>query len=327
MAGLTHRRSELRATVIAALALCAVAQAARAQDLNVVLPVAEIEARMRDQQFRIVQWSGSRMPEDRTQRALVIYEDSTSMWLKFAMAPQGGTGAFNNEPRYEAAAYELQKMFLDDAEIVVPPTVLRAFPTDFVRSRIVTAEPTFRSAPGSVLMAVSYWLQSVTPDDFWNRDRARSDTVYARHIGNFNIVTHVIKHMDANTGNYLISSIEHSPRVFAVDNGVAFNSQPSNRGVEWSNLRVERFPRHTIERLRGLTMDVLQERLGVLAEFEVRDGQLVPVPPSANLGTTRGVRQRDGRVQIGLTRFEIQQVERRIRDIVKKADEGKLRVF
>ena len=316
-----------RAWAWAVLASAAVSATAQAQDLNIILPVAEIESRMRAAPFRIAQWSGSRIPTDRTQRALVVFDDSSTMWLKFALAPEGGAGTFNNEPRYEVAAYELQKMFLPEDEYVVPPTLLRVFPLTWLKERNSQAEPTFRDAPGSVLMAVQYWLQNVTPDNYWNRDRARADSVYAYFIGNFNIVTHVIRHQDANVGNYLISSSAERPRVFVVDNGVAFNSAPSNRGFEWRDMRVERVPRGTIERLRKVTRAELDARLGVLAEYEVRERQLVVVAPGANINDGRPVRQRDGRIQIGLTRFEIGQVEDRIRDLVKRADEGKLRVF
>ena len=316
-----------RAWVWAVLASATVSASARAQDLNIILPIAQIEERMRDAPFRIAQWSGSRTPTDRTQRGLVVFEDSSTMWLKFAVAPEGGAGTFNNEPRYEVAAYELQKMFLPEAEYVVPPTVLRVFPLAWLKERNQQAQATFRDASGSVLMAVQYWLQNVTPENFWNRDRARADSLYAFYIGNFNIVTHIIRHQDANVGNYLISQSAERPRVFVVDNGVAFNSLPSNRGFEWRDMRVERVPRSTIERLRTITRADLDARLGVLAEYEVRDRQLVAVPPGANTDDDRAVRRRDGRVQIGLTRFEIGQVEDRIRDLVKKADEGKLRVF
>ena len=39
-----------------------------------------------------------------------------------------GADTFNNVPRYDLAAYELQKLFLDPAEYVVPPTALRMVP-------------------------------------------------------------------------------------------------------------------------------------------------------------------------------------------------------
>ena len=296
---------------------------AAAQDLNVVLPIPQIEARLRAEPFRIVDWRGSRRPEDRTQRATIAFEDSVVLIAKWANAPQNGS-RFNNEPRYEMAAYEIQKLFLDESEYVVPPTVLRAFPIEFVREQMPEVKPTFGSAPGSVVVALQYWLSAVTPKDFWNHVRARSDTLYARHIGNFNIFTVVVRHSDANVGNYLISTAEANPRVFSVDNGIAFGSNESDKGFAWRDVQVERFPRRTIERLRQVTRQQLEETLETLAEFEVQDGRLVPVEPGPPLSRNVGVRREGNRVQFGLTRSEIRQVEQRIHELMRAANERRL---
>jgi hypothetical protein len=161
----------------------------------------------------------------------------------------------------------------------------------------------------------------VTSKDFWDPERARADTVYARHIGNFNILTYLIRHSDANAGNYLISSLPENPRVFSVDNGVAFASEESNRGVQWRDLLVERFPRRTMERLKAITRADLEQRLGVLAEFELRDETLVPVPPGANIGKHRGVRRNSERVQLGLTEAELRQLETRLKEMLWRINE------
>ena len=55
----------------------------------------------------------------------------------------------------------------------------------------------------------------------------------------------------------------------------------------------------------ALTKDELTAKLGVLGQWELRDGHYVPVAPTANMGANRGVRIRDGVVQMGLTREEI----------------------
>jgi len=324
---MTTRRSPLpglRALLFApALAVFLHSPVSAGQDLNVILPVAEIESRLRDRPFQILDWRGSRREDDRTQRAVLAFEDSAVLIAKWAVAPPNGGGRFNNEPRYEVAAYELQKLFLEESEYVVPPTVLRAFPLDFVRAQIAGVKPTFGSVPGSVLVALQYWLFSVTPEGFWDPDRARTDTAYARHIGNFNILTYLIRHSDANAGNYLISSAPENPRVFSVDNGVAFASDESNRGTQWRDLLVERFSRRTMERLKTVTRDGLEQRLGVLAEFELREGTLVPVPAGPNIGRHRGVRRNAERVQLGLTEAEIRQVEVRLRELLWKINDGK----
>ena len=298
-------------------------QVAFAQDLNVILPVSEIESRLQDRPFQVLDWRGSRRPEDRTQRATITFEDSVVLIAKWANAPPNGGDRFNNEPRYEVAAYRVQKLFLDEPDYVVPPTVLRAFPIEFVRAQMPEVKPTFGIARGSVLVALQYWLTSVTTEGFWDPMRARKDTAYARHIGDFNILTYVIRHSDANAGNYLISTSPENPRVFSVDNGVAFASEESNRGAEWRELLVERLPRRTIERLKGITRAQLEALLGVFAEFEIRDGALVAVPPGENLGVHKGVRRAEGRIQLGLTQLEIREVEQRIKRLVGEAGRGR----
>jgi hypothetical protein len=313
------------ALLVAAVAPAATPHAA-AQDLNYLLPIPEIERRMAEAEFRIVDWRGSRAPGDRTSRATMAFDDGSILVAKFAIAPPNGS-AFNNEPRYETAAYELQKLFLDPDDYVVPPTVMRSFPIAYVREQVAAQSPTFREAPGSVLVCMSYWLTGVTPNNFWDRDRARTDSVYARHVGNFNLLTHIIHHKDSNVGNFLISESAERPRVFAVDNGVAFASQLSNRGYMWRDMQVERLPRATIERLAAITREQLTEHLAVLVEFEIHDGQLVQVPPGPNLSSGRGVRRSAQRIQVGLTDNEIRDLERRIQNIVRQANGRRFELF
>ena len=295
-------------------------QAGSAQDLNILLPAGEIEDRLRNRPFEILSWRGSRREEDRTQRVTLAFEDSVVLIAKWANAPAGG-GMFNNEPRYEVAAFEVQKLFLDESEYVVPPTVLRAFPIEYVRRQMPEANPTFGTAPGSILVALQYWLTGVTQEGFWDKQRARTDTAYARHIGNFNILTYIIRQSDANQGNFLISTSSENPRVFSVDNGVSFASEESNRGAHWRELLVERLPRRTVERLKTITLEQLEQALTVLGEFEIRDGIMVPVAAGVNLGDHRGVRRGEGRIQLGLTQREIRDTEQRIRRLVRMADD------
>ncbi|MBR9989097.1 MAG: hypothetical protein KFH98_05030 [Gemmatimonadetes bacterium] len=299
---------------------------AHAQDGNVVLPVREIESRLQEQPFRILDWRGSRKPEDRTQRAALAYEDSLILLAKWANAPTNAS-VYNNEPRYEVAAYLIQRLFLDEPDYVVPPTVVRSVPLSMMAEQMRDARPTFREAPASVLVTLQYWLWGVTDRDFWDDRRARTDSVYARHIGNFNALTVVIRHSDANRGNYLISEDSTNPRVFAVDNGVSFASADSDRGYEWRELRVQRLPRRTVERLETVTRQQLDDLLGVIAEFEVRDGELIAVPPGPNLSPNRGVRRTAERIQLGLTSREIRAIELRIRDLLRQANGHRIELF
>lgn len=327
-AGPSASRSARSAAFVATLSCAGLfpAAPAAAQDFNFVLAPDRLEHLLGQEQFEIIDWRGSRAPGDRTQRVALKFADHPVVLAKWATAPRNG-GSFNNEPRFELAAYRLQKLFLDEASRVVPPTVIRSFDLDFVRAQIPEAAPTFREAPGSVLVALQYWLSAVSPENFWDEDRARTDTLYARHIGNMNIVTHLINHSDANVGNFLISLSPTNPRVFSVDNGVSFSSLPSDRGTHWRRIRVPRLPRATIDRLRALSPDQLVATLGVLAEFEIRAGRMVPVPPTVNLDPRRGVRTRDDRIQIGLTSSEIDDVADRLRSLLEQADRGRIVLF
>ena len=58
--------------------------------------------------------------------------------------------------------------------------------------------------------------------DVYDEQRFSTDPVYARHIGQLNILTYLIEHGDSNVGNFLISRAEQGQRVFSIDNGVAF---------------------------------------------------------------------------------------------------------
>ena len=157
-----------------------------------------------------------------------------------------------------------------------------------------------------VLCVVQYWLQNVTnPPDILDMNKFDTDAVYARHIGQLNVFTFLIEHRDSNQGNFLISKAEQGPRVFSIDHGVAFASLDSDRGTAWLELRVDRLPKDTIERVRRLTKDELTAKLGVLGQWELRDGHYVPVEPTANMGANRGVRIRDGIVQMGHARGDL----------------------
>jgi len=297
-----------------------------AQDLHIALPVDSIEFLLSSAPFELPDdLTGTRFQGDRTMRVDLQFDDQTSILTKWAPAPQGGE-AFNNVPRYEVGAYVLQRLYLPDSEIVVPPTVMRAVPLEWYRTLTRSVDPTFRSAR-SVVVVLQSFVNFVTDEGVWDEDRFDSDPAYARNWANANLFTYLIRHSDSNTGNLLISSMGSNPRIFAVDNGVAFNSIDSDRGTRWRSLLVGRFPASTIQRLRAVTEEQLHEALGVLAQWEVRDDQLVPVPPTANIDARRGVRERDGQIQIGLTRDEINDTWYRLEVFLSSVDSGRYATF
>jgi hypothetical protein len=261
---------------------------------------------------------------DRSARVTLAGEDGESdMDVHWKPVAPPGRG-FNNEPRYELAAYRLQKLFLDECEYVVPPVVLRSLAVEeYHKLRGYTLPATIRGT-NSVLFMLSYWLQNVTNRDPWDPARFDADPRYARHWGNLNILTHLIDHKDANIGNLLVSRHADDPRVFAVDNDVAFSSEESDVGDTWRRLQVDRLPKRTLERLREISRQDLDRELGVVAELEVVDGLLIPVQPGANLSPRNAVRRAGDRIQFGLTRTEIGAVLRRVDRLLLQADRGRI---
>lgn len=311
--------------VLPFLAVLALVSGTRAQDINIVYPIGLIEKRIAKDSFSIADVRGSRGQGDRTSRATLVFSGDTVMKVKFASSAPNGE-AFNNSPRHEVAAYEIQKLFLDEPDFAVPPTILRVFDLDWYKTIKPDVSATFRNT-SSVLAVVQYWLDAVTPEGVFDLKRFDRDTAYARHLGNLNLLTHLIRHNDANAGNILVSTSPENPRMFAVDNGLSFDTQESNRGTEWRELRVPRVPRYTVERLKKLTRADLDNALGVLAEFEIRDGKLIPVERGANMDAGRGVRRKENRVQFGLSRLELNGVWRRLESLQKRAENGNLKTF
>ncbi len=311
--------------VLSAIAL--VTATLPAQDSNINIRADSVETLFRTRDFQILDFMDTRFEGDRTQRVLLRFDDDTKAFAKWAMAPPGGVGVFNNRPRYECAAYEFQKLFLDEPEYVVPPTVARSVSVEAYRALQPAAKATFGNAE-SVLVVLQYWLWNVTADNVWDESRFEADTLYARHFANLNLFTHLIRHGDANKGNVLISSIDSNPRVFAGDNGIAFGRrEESDRGTRWRNLRVKRLPHSTVGRLRALTREELDRRLLVVAQFRRADNQLIAVTPTEPIHPDGGVRRNDEVVQLGLTKHEIGQIWGRIRKVLEKVDDGKVTLF
>jgi len=311
---MTCRNSGLRlalATLVGACLTLAMSAFAATPPDSIGFPVPYIESRLAGPLVVLeAEQARPKIDGDRSARVVLAGPDGepplTVKWKPVGRKAEG----FNNEPRYELASYALQKMFLDECEYVVPPVALRTMSLDEYRRVRADGEATLRGT-SSVLFLLSYWLNDVTNAGAWDPDRFASDPRYARHWGNLNVLTHLIEHKDANLGNLLISRNPEDPRVFAVDNDVAFGSDSSDRGDQWKNIQVDRLPAATIARLEAITPADLDRVLGVLAEFRIEDGLLVPVPPGENMNHRRGVRTAEERVQFGLTSAEINNIKRR----------------
>lgn len=321
-----------RAAGVAGAVLAIVAAGAAelsAQDPNIHRPPARIESLLLQGEFEVVSRRAIRTGRGGTDLVLLDFEDEPRLPAKWARAPDGGE-EWNNAPRYEIATYQLQKLFLDPGEYVVPPTVCRCFTPERYAELTDRGKPPDATFPGTscVLTVLQYWLRNVTSGGVWDPRRMRRDTAYARHLSNLDVLTYLVDHKDANTGNFLVSTVPESPRVFVVDNGITFDSRKSPRGYEWRWLRVDRIPRKTAERLRGLTRQELRNRLSVLAQLERGEGGgYVPVEPSEPVDLRRGLRVATGVIQLGLDSDEIDDLHLRLRRLVERLDSGELGTF
>lgn len=311
-----------------AACLVAGASVVSAQDVNIPRPADEIERELANSPFVITaaEISRPKAKGDITLKAEVSFAGAPPYRVKLRRAEPGAED-FNNRPRYDLAAYELQKLFLDPAEYVVPPTALRMMPLVELRPHSPEAKPTFKG-PEDVLVVLQYWLNEVKViADVYDPGRFAADPQYARHIGQLNILTFLIEHGDSNVGNFLISRAETGPRVFSIDNGVAFEFNESDRGQLWMKMRVDRLPADTVQRLRKITPEELHRRLGVLAQWQLQDGRWVAMAPDENLAPMRGVRKEGDTVQLGLRKADIDQVGRQLGRLLKQFDDGKIATF
>jgi hypothetical protein len=189
------------------------------------------------------------------------------------------------------------------------------------------AKPTI---PGTscILGLTAIWMNDVkSADDLDDWDRFSKDLPYAQHLADMNLLTYLIDHRDGRDGNFLESTDPSDPRIFAVDNGIAFEGFPWNFFVHnWNSIRVPWLRADPIARLRALPPDE-PDRLGTLFDMDAdAQGVLRVAQPTTPLDPTKGVRIAPDKVQLGLTAKEIARFKERIRDLLADVDAGKVKV-
>ena len=249
--------------------------------------------------------------------------------MKWKPSASGGDG-FNNTPRRELAAYVLQRLFLDPADYVVPPTVGRCFAVARYAANFGSEEDETFEGAGCVFGLMAYWLQNVTWDDVYDAARFERDPKYRRALANLNLLTYLMDHRDSRKSNFLISSDPKRPRAFAVDNGLAFGGLKNPVTIfgarDWSDLFVSRVPRAGIERLRKVTRAQL-DALGVVAQYQLATGAMTRMTATANLDREEGVRREGTIVQFGLNEDEVDAIAERLAALLANVDAGRVTLF
>ncbi len=249
--------------------------------------------------------------------------------VKWARMPTGTLDAYNDSARKEIAAFEVQKLFLDAEDWVVPPVIAHCVPMTRVARHNPNGRPNVKGT-NCVLGAVSIWLQNVTHEDqLYDEARFVSDPVYAYYLSNFNLLTYLVDHSDPKRSNFLVSKEPERRQVFSIDNDLTFGEVFRNffPSPWWHVIFVPALREDSIERLRRLRREDL-DRLGVVAQLE-RDRRriLKNVPLGENLAPNKGVRVTGDTVQLGLSKAEIDAVWRRIERLIARVDGGEIPVF
>jgi len=315
----------------AVLASCLIATAAWGQVVgpagNIPLPSEELTQRLSHGDFKIVSVKGAGGGIMGAKKLRLRFDDSVEIDVKWKRAPAGAEG-WNNSPRREIAAYEVQKLFLEPDEYVVPVSVPRCIP-------LATYAAVERRTQGNVIGAncvlglFSVWLQNVVrPGQLFDPARFQRDAGYARSLGHLNILTYLINHQDGRANNFLISTVEQNPQLFSIDNGLAFSTVFHNYFIQhWNRIRVPSLPGEGVARLRGVRRGDL-DRLAVLAEMKGDESDVLQnVKASENWNRLTGTRLAPGRVQFGLTVSEIDAIEERLAKLLRDVDEGKVAVL
>lgn len=322
----------LRATIRFALlasTLLTVTDFACAQETPSNWPMmpSELERRFAEDTFSIREVKSAGGGVTGASRLKLEYADGVHLKVKWKAVPNKSADGWNNSPRKELATYVIQRWFLDEADYCVPTAIPRCIPLEDYSPINPTVKPSL-SDSRCVLGILAVWLEEVTvPEVFWDPKRFASDPLYARYMADFNLLTYLVDHRDGRRGNLLLSTVPGAPRVFAVDNGIAFDPLPWNFLVpNWDKIRVPWLRKESIARLRRVTRLDLND-LGVVAELRSDDNGVYQVhPPGQNMDEDEGARVKRGRVQFGLTEEEIEDLEERIEDLLEDIDDGKIEV-
>ncbi len=324
------RRISLGIALAATLAIAVVpiaSASAGALPRNWPMSPSELERRFSAEPFEVREVAPAGSGVTGAMKLGIAFADGKTLTVKWKAAPPARADGLNNSPRKELAAYEMQRWILDENDFIVPTIAPYCFPMEKFRPlHQENAKPTLAGS-SCVLGTVAVWMQDVTaPEKFYDEKRFERDPLYARYVADLNVLTYLMGHRDTREGNVLLSTNARDPRLYVVDNGLAFDRLPWNLRVSnWFWIHVPWLRRETIDRLRQVDKASVRA-LAVLAELETDDDgvfHVVKPGPKFDSGRDSVVRRRGNRVQFGLDADEIEDVEERIEELLSNVDSGK----
>jgi hypothetical protein len=247
---------------------------------------------------------------------------------KFKKNVSGWVDFINTSPRKELAAYEIQKLFLDPEDYVVPTVLPICASRERYLQAVGYAAATLEGTD-CILGLASIWMVDVTiPNTLYDESHFLKDPTYAYFMSNFNILTYLIDHRDPREGQFLVSKNDKRRQVFSIDNGISFGFWPYNIFLrQWAEIQLPALRQDSIERLRKIQRQDL-DFLGVIAQLELGENLVLsPVPVGENLDPTKGAKYKDGTLQYGLSKSEIDDLWERIQTLIAEVDSGNIQVF
>ena len=293
------------------------------------LPRAEVQRLLESEPFGVLALEEVGAGVTGAARATVAFSAAgRELEVKWRAVPPADADGWNNAPRKELAAHQIQRWFLEPDDYIVPPTAIRCVPLAEYRRFDEDAEPSIEGTD-CVLGTLAAWLQDVeAPDTLLDRERFLRDPQYAAHRADFNLFTYLIEHRDNRAGNFLVPEDDAAPHVFSIDNGIAFGGLVYNYLVDnWDTVHVPALRRAAVERIRRLRPADLDALL-VVAEMRAdADRVLRLVPSGPVLRPEEGTFVRPGFIQLGLTRAEVDAVAGRRRQLLERVDRGEIPLF
>ncbi|MEM6954278.1 MAG: hypothetical protein AAF411_01465 [Myxococcota bacterium] len=281
--------------------------------------------------------------------AVVTMETPQGVIFDAKWRPLAARSRFS-DPIAELASERLQRLLLEPTDYVVPPTEVGCLERE--RYRMLRHRVAERADRRCIVGTLSYWLPNVltlddarlrgfVPDPSKARDarphgdawlyeprRFRRDARYRRNIAHLNLLAYLMEHGDAHDGQFVVSA--SSEHVFLVDNSVAFGMgrrRTMEGRQDFSRWVVPSIPRDTADRLRVFVESDLRS-LRVIAEFEGEGSRLRLVPAGSAFGSPEArLRERGGRLQLGLRQSEVEAIRSRARDLFGRVRRGEVRVF
>ncbi len=249
-----------------------------------------------------------------------LIADGRRIEVKWKAAPADTAEGWNNTPRREMAAFEIQKWFLRPEDYVVAPAAARCLRLGEYRAIDSEAQPTVRGTK-CVIGTLSLWLENLEiAKPIYDPQRFIRDPPYAYHIANLNVLTYLVEHQDARADNFLAATDAANRRVFSIDNGITFGELRHNYLViNWDRIHVPAIPSETIAALRKVTRDDVDALASIVVLVAGPDGMMRP--SSAEPPTDTAF------IRFGLTPTERDELWQRIRDLLDRVDRGEILTF